>query len=97
MQNGVGFTRLTADGVVNEGHTILYGLHIEASIAGGDVSVYEGLDSESGRLLGTFKENANDHDILSFPHPVYLDRGLYVDIGSNVTAVSLFWLPAKEP
>lgn len=94
MQNGTGFTRLTADGIVNEGATLLFGLHIEASTAGGDVSLYEGMDSGSGRLIGTFKENANDHDVLSFPVPIFLDRGLYVDIGSNVTAVTLFWLPA---
>lgn len=96
MQFGVGFTRFISDGIVNEGQTLLYGIHIEASVAGGDVSLYEGLDTGSGRLLGIFKDNANNHEPKSFVPPVFLDRGLYVDIGSNVTAVTLFWLPARR-
>lgn len=96
MQQGSGFTRLTVDGIVNEGQTLLFGIHIEASTAGGDVTIYEGMDSQSGRILGVFKENLNNHEVKNIIPPVFLDRGLYVDIGSNVTAVTLFWLPVRD-
>jgi len=96
MQKGAGFTRLTADGIVNEGQTLLFGIHIEASTAGGDVSLYEGNDSQSGRLIGTFKDNLTNHEVKNFNVPVYLDRGLFVDIGSNVTAITVFWLPVRN-
>lgn len=93
MNYGIGFTRLTQDNIVNEGATWLYGWHIQASADGGDVSFYEGLDSSSGRLLATVKALANDPNPFITHIPFFLDRGLYVDIGSNVTAVTLFWLP----
>ncbi len=96
MQRGVGFTRLISDGIVNEGPSLLFGLHIEASTAGGDVSVYEGSDSSSGRLIGIFKENANNHILMGLHTPIYCDRGIYVDIGSNVTAVTILWLPVRD-
>ena len=94
MKTGCGFTRLTSDNIVNEGNTLLFGLHIDASADGGDVSLYEGLDASSGRLLGTFKGIANDVNKVTYPYPVFLDRGLFVDVGSSVTAVTLFWLPS---
>lgn len=96
MQHGTGFTRLASDGIVNEGPSLLFGLHIEASTAGGDVSVYEGNDSASGRLIGTFKDNLTNHEVKSFIPPLYCDRGIYVDIGSNITAVTILWLPVRD-
>lgn len=96
MQRGTGFTRLIADGVVNEGPSLLFGLHVEASTAGGDVSVYEGNDKDSGRLIGIFKDNANNHEPKNFIPPIYCDRGIYIDIGSNVTAVTVLWLPVRD-
>lgn len=85
---------MISDGIVNEGPTLLFGVIIEASTAGGDVSIYEGLDTSSGRLMSVLTELVTSRFPKTFPTPVYLDRGLYVDIGSNVTAVTLFWLPA---
>lgn len=90
---GVGFTRITSDQIITEGTSLFFGVSIEASADGGDVSVYEGLDSSSGRLIGTFKELANVHTPQVFPYPIACDRGIYVDIGTSVTAVTVFWLP----
>ena len=96
MQNGAGFTRITQDGIINEGNSLIFGISIEASVDGGDVSVYEGLDTQSGRLHGTYKALVNDRKPFGFPAPVFFDRGIYIDIGSNVTAVTVYWLPVRN-
>ena len=96
MQNGIGFSRITQDGIINEGQSLVFGLKIEASADGGDVSLYEGLDTGSARLEGTYKALANDRKPFSFPAPIYFDRGIFVDIGSNVTAVTIYWLPVRN-
>jgi len=96
MQNGIGFTRVTQDTLINQGNTLVFGLSIEASADGGDVSLYEGMDNLSGRLHGTYKALANDRKPFGFPAPVYFDRGVYIDIGTNVTAVTIYWLPVRN-
>lgn len=96
MQPGYGFTRLTSDAVINEGHTLFGGLIINASVDGGDVSIYEGNDSSSGRLFDTFQGLAAKSEPIIFTVPIYFDRGLYVDIGSNVTSVTILWLPVDK-
>lgn len=92
---GIGFSRVTQDSIINEGQSVVYGLKIEASVDGGDVSLYEGLDASSGRLEGTYKALQNDRKPFGFPVGIYFDRGIYVDIGSNVTAVTIYWLPLR--
>jgi len=94
MYSAFGFTQIKSDQIVNEGHTLLAGFIIEASADPGDVSLYEGLDASSGRYFGKFKGLTNDSKPIIFPVPVYFDRGLFVDVGSNVTGVTLIWAPA---
>ena len=87
----VGFTRLTKDDLVNDDKTLLYGVLLEITTDGASVILYEGNDASSGRLLFTVKGLANDTKFIWFDKPLLLERGLYVDIGSNVSAVTLFW------
>ena len=91
-----GFTRITADRIINEGATLFYGVIIEASADGGDVSIYEGMDALSGRLFSTLKALANDREIGAPGSPVFFDRGLFVDVGTNVTAVTVLWVPVPS-
>jgi len=92
-QEGVGFTRITASRVINEGQTLLFGVLILVSVTGGSVSLYEGTDATSGRLIATVEGEANITHQFVFSTPLYLDRGLYVSVGSNVSEATIIWLP----
>ena len=96
MYKGFGFTQIKSDRLINEGHTLLAGLIIEASADPGDVSIYEGNDEQSGKYFGKIKGLANDSNVISFPQTLYFDRGLYIDVGSNITGVTVIWLPVPN-
>lgn len=83
---GKGWRWITQDTLINEGETLLHKLMVNASVSGGDVTLYEGLDASSGRMIGIFTALANSVVTLNFDG-LYLDRGLFVDIGSNINGV----------
>ena len=92
-QPGVGFTRLTASAIVNEGETLLYGCLLTVTVDTSFISIYEGLDAVSGRLLANVLGLAIHSLPVKFDPPIFLDRGLYVVIGATVTEATMFWLP----
>jgi hypothetical protein len=92
---GLGWRRLTADAEVYPGPVLLAGVVLLASVAGGDVTIYDGADPTSGDKLFTLKADANISLPVVFPWPVRCEKGLYVDIGSNITEVTVFYVPAK--
>jgi hypothetical protein len=96
MAHGVGWTYVTADQIVNQGETLLHSIILLTSAAGTGVTLYDGLDAVSGRSLGPFEGAANISFSHTFPKPLRLDRGLFVDIGTNVTGVLVVWEPLKD-
>lgn len=93
---GIASSWLTADQLVNEGRTYLYGLVVNASADGGVVTLYDGHNT-NGRLIGVFDGFAAGVNSISFPRPLCLETGLYVDVGSNVTGILVEWLSADIP
>ncbi len=92
MFRGHGWARVTGDKIVNAGPMILWGIVLRVSTTGGDVTLYEGLDTESGRLIDTFEGIANESRPVNL-FGLRLDRGLYVDVGSNVDSLLVIWDP----
>ncbi len=92
---GTGFRRLVADGEVYPGPVLLTGVHLLVSVTGGDVTVYNGADAVSGDKLFTLKGEANISKPFFFPWPTRCEKGIFVDVGSNVTEVTVFYVPAK--
>lgn len=91
---GRGWSRLTGDRIVNEGQSVLFGLALKVSVTGGDVTVYEGTDALSGRIVGIFEGIANETRPVMFGSAgLKMDRGIYVDFGSNVDEVLVIWDP----
>lgn len=89
---GVGWTRLTASNVVWNGPVRLYGAVLLVSVAGGDVTLYDGVDAVSGRQVLRLEGTADESRPVMFSPPLVLDLGLYVAVGSNVTEVLVVWL-----
>lgn len=98
MIEGASWRRFTADAQVFKEHGLLHGIVLLTSVTGGDISLYEGADIGSGRLIDTFEGLADVSWICMFPKPLYLSRGLYLDVGSNVTSVLVIYehLPTKK-
>ena len=89
----MGYKRVTASAIINEGVTWLYGLLLLTSVTGGDVTLYEGTDAVSGTPIARFEAIADETKPIVLPVPLRLERGLYVAVGANVTEVTLFWAP----
>jgi hypothetical protein len=84
---------ITADTLITTHPCWLHGVFINASAAGGDVVVYEGQDPTSGRLLAHLDGGANATNALRFDPPLWCERGLYLDVGSNVSQVTVHYTP----
>jgi hypothetical protein len=89
------YRKLTADQLVNEGPTLVTGYNLNVSTDGGDVTLYDGMDTDSGSKVITLNGLAatNDHEQFSFP--VLYNNGLYVDIGANVTEFTIYYIPLR--
>jgi hypothetical protein len=85
----------TADAIVTTHPCWLHSATILVSTTGGDASLYEGQDAASGRLLITLKGSANVTNQRTYSPPLWLERGLYVDVGSNVTQVTVHFTPHR--
>ncbi len=101
MTMPVSFLNFTADGGATPGPCLLNSVLLHVSTDGGDVTLYEGQDATSGRKIAQLHALANASLFVAFPHAPFLARGLYIDVGSNVTEVVVFFtlLPigATEP
>ena len=93
---GVAYERVTADSLVCRGPCLFYGAVILASAAGGDASLYDGEDADSGRHLITLKGDANISNPVIPPAPVALGEGLFAAIGENCDEVLVLYLPLGE-
>jgi len=85
------WTNLTGDTIVTSAAAMLHGVVLLASSAGGDATVYDGTDPNGGRKILTVKGAANVSNPVAFYPPLVCERGLYVDVGSNVTEVLVHW------
>jgi hypothetical protein len=91
MTMPVSFLNLSADAVVSDQPLLLNSVLLLTSTTGGDVTLYEGQDATSGRKIATLEATANNTLFVVFAHAPFLARGLYVDVGSNVTEVTVFF------
>jgi len=91
---GAGWERVTVDTLLYPNPVLLGGLVLLVSVTGGDVTLYDGQDAASGRVVGRFEGNAHISTPFLFPWPLRCELGLFVDVGSNVTEVLVLWAPA---
>jgi len=92
MAEGKGYYRGTADALVHQGACLLYSVVVLVSVTGGDVTIYDGQDTTSGRRVARVEGIADVNTVVDF-QGVVLSRGLYVDVGSSVTEYTVVWKP----
>jgi len=81
---------VTADGCLSHGPCELISAYLVVSDASTDTHLYDG-DNARGDKITTLKSAAVTGHHFKPPVPVYCRRGLYVDIGSNVTGLFIQW------
>lgn len=95
MLGDAGFFNTTIDAPAMKGRGHLSGLDLLVSSTGGDVTLYDGQDANSGRKIGTYKGTANVSNPIRWSPPISIENGIYVDIGSNVTEVTVHFIPER--
>lgn len=90
----MGWTLVVNDAKLTDGPAFLHRIVPQVSSDGGDVTLYEGQDT-SGRSLGTYTGLANQTQAIEIG--AHCDRGIYVDIGSDIDACLVVWTPLEEP
>lgn len=81
---------LTADELLSLGPCEVLYVYLVVSAASTDTSIYDG-ENTTGTLIATFVAAAVTGHEFSPPKPVYCRKGLYVDIGTNVTGMFVQW------
>ena len=89
------YRALTADQLVNEGPTLVTGYELNVSTDGGDVTVYDGLETLSGTKVWQIQGLASDNKSRDLHTPVLFNNGLFVDVGSNVTLFTIHYIPLR--
>jgi hypothetical protein len=95
MWNLSGSKRITNDELVTEGRGVLYGFVFDTSVDGDSISIYDGLEATSGRLLFHCTGWAIDPNAVMFGVGVPFENGLYVVLSTNVTDATLIFNPIR--
>jgi hypothetical protein len=86
---------VTADRLLFSGPGEWGGYVLLTSADEGDVTVYDGLDVQSGKQLAVLQAGDSAPLPYTFIEPIPVDRGLYVDVGDNVTSIMMVYRTGK--
>ena len=85
------WTYLTDDGIVSFRPSRLEGVIVNASSAGGSVTLYAGEDATAGRIIGTFKALNTVSMVQNIIPPLPCPDGIYAVLDANCENVTVFW------
>ena len=89
-------TRVQTDKVALQRGAIYHGgVLLSDGVGTSTVELYDGL-STSGELLDAFRAAVSDHESHIFERGIAIREGLYVNIGSNVSAFVLYYEPVAQ-
>ena len=89
----VRFERVAVDSLVCGGPALIYSLTIHSDgVAEADAIVYDGPGAGAKLLLNLYCVDEAMAQLV-FPQPVYVDQGIYIDIGTNCQAVTIQYMP----
>lgn len=89
------FTRITGDQLVSRQAALVFGVWLVAGSGGAaTAAVYDGESTNDDRKID-LSCVATGHDNKRYNPPAYFEKGIYVDVGSNVTSVVVQWMSAE--
>ncbi len=88
--------RVTVDGVVANTPSLIYSLTITSNSGGaGTATVYDGSSIKADQKVDVASiEDDTRH--MSYWPPMYFGRGIYVDLGDNITSVVVRYMDIRE-
>lgn len=90
------WTRVTADQVINDKAVVLYGIQAYSAQTGGQFTIRDG-QNENAPIVCTIDVNDGQSKNLIISCGILLTHGLFIDVGTNITEVTVAWLPYIEP
>ncbi len=87
---------VTADKKVCNRPCFLYAAQLVGGTGGVSTAVIRDGHDTGGDSAVDLGATTSGNDSRNFDPPIYLKKGLYVDVGSNVTSVLVHFLPARE-
>lgn len=90
------YTRVTVDKKVCNRPCFLYAAHLVADTVGAATAVIRDGHDTGGEAVVDLATLTSSNDPRRFDPPIYLKKGLYVDVGSNVTSVLVHFMPTRE-
>jgi len=90
LSKEISWAYVTADRVLSHGPCELLYAYLVVSAASTDSALYNG-ENTSGDKIADLKSAAVTGHELKPPAPIYCDKGLYVDVGTNVTGILVQW------
>jgi hypothetical protein len=88
--------RITADKKITGRPCFLYAAHLTASAVGAATAVVRDGTETAAEAVINLAALTSSFDTRNFDPPIYLKKGLYVDVGDNVTSVLVHFLPLRE-
>ena len=90
-----GWRWVTSDSLISPEPCLLWGVVLVGSAAGAaDVTMRDGHNT-GGDIIFTLSCVASDNVPLMFSQPIMCQKGLFCDVGSNVTGVLVLWDPLE--
>lgn len=87
---------VTADKKVSNRPCFLYGCSLVAGTGGAATAVIRDGHETTSEGVIDLAALTSSYDTRKFDPPLYLKRGMFVDVGSNVTSVFVHFMPVKE-
>ena len=92
----IGFTRLTDSSIVTTHPAYLCCTIVSVVTAGDYIDVYEGHDASSGRKIFRLEALQNRSVSFNFTHPVFCERGIYVEFSTTGNEATVVWIAADD-
>jgi len=90
------WTRVTADQIIDDRPVVLFGWHIYSAQTGGTAELRDGQNAKAPVVATLDCGDGLDNGEWD-SRGTLLTHGLFVDVGSNISEVVVYWLPYVEP
>ena len=90
------YDRTAVDKKVHNRPCFLYAAHLVAGTGGAATAVIRDGHDTGGEAVVDLAALTSSCDPRKFDPPIFLKKGLYVDVGSNVASVLVHFLPEKK-
>lgn len=82
--------------LVTEGPALITGITVDATDATGKITLYDGMDPNSGRKFADFTSPTTGAYHHGFTVPVFFNSGIYVEVTSTIHDYTIEYIPLRH-